>query len=335
MIRVLAPAGVLLALSLLASLALGSQTYGAATVLAALTAPDPESYDHFVITSQRLPRALIALYTGALMAMGGAVLQALSRNPLASPQMLGINAGAALFVVLGAVFFELPRAGSGALALVGGLAGFAGCLALARLASVSTNPRGLGLILSGAILSMLLSGAANALLLADPNLRSEFLNWLSGNINHVYADRLADLWWLGVGAGIVLLILARPLTLVSLGRDTAAAAGVAIWPVTLCGVAAVVIGASSAVAICGPVGFVGLVVPHMLRPFTGNMLTRLLPACACVGAGLCLWADIAARLAFRPFVLNTGVMMDLLGGIAFVWIVRRHYFTPRRAGAGA
>lgn len=126
-------------------------------MLAALTAPDPESYDHFVITSQRLPRALIAVYTGALMAMGGAVLQALSRNPLASPQLLGINAGAALCVVLGAVLFELPRAGSGTLALVGGLAGFAGCVALARLASVSADPRGLGLILSGAILSMLLS----------------------------------------------------------------------------------------------------------------------------------------------------------------------------------
>lgn len=322
----------LLLLGLTANLCLGTQIIPPAEVLIALIAPDPNNYDHFIILTQRVPRMWIAIYTGGVMAVAGAVLQSLSRNPIASPQVLGINSGAALFVVVGVVIFGVPLNGAqglqAGLALLGGITGFAGSILIARAAVVSSDPRGLGLILSGAILSMLFSGMANALLLTDPNLRAEMLNWLAGNINHVYVDRLYHLWWLGTGSTLVLLFLARPLTLVSLGHDTASAAGVAVLPVTLGAVSAVVLGSSSAVAICGPIGFVGLVIPHMVRPFTGNVLTRQLPVCALGGAGLCLWADVAARLAFRPYVLNTGVMMDLLGGLVFVWVVRRHYFRP-------
>ncbi|MBO9475692.1 iron ABC transporter permease [Shimia sp. R10_1] len=320
---------------LLANLCFGAQNMAPADVFVALFSPNPDNYEHFVVQTQRMPRIWIAVYTGGVMAIGGAVLQSLSRNPMASPQILGINAGASLFVVVGVVLFGLsPHTAPGVqagLALLGGLAGFVGCVLVARVTAESGDPRGLGLVLSGVILSALFSGVANTLLLTDPHVRAELLNWLAGNINHVYADRLYHLWWLGAGSTLVLLFLARALTLVSLGRDTAASAGVAILPVTYLGLAAVVVGASSAVAICGPVGFIGLVVPHMVRPFTGNLLSRQLPVCAVVGAGVCLWADVAARLVFKPYVLHTGVMMDLLGGVVFVWIVRRHYFQSRNS----
>ena len=319
--------------ALLLSLSTGASALAPAQVIGALTAFDADSYDHYVVVYQRLPRALIAIYVGSLMACAGAVLQGLTRNPLASPATLGVNAGATLFVVGGAYLFHFGPSAQGAAALMGGTLGFAGSLFLARFTGLARDPRGLSLILSGALVSMLLLGIANAFLLADPARRTDFLGWITGNINHVYAERLYDVWWIGALSLAALLFLARPLTLISLGIDKAASAGVPVFWVRRGAFAAVMLGASSAVAICGPVGFVGLVVPHIVRPFVGSAMRWLLPASALVGASLCLLADVVARRAFAPFTLHTGVVMDLLGGVAFALIVHRVYLAPRRGRA--
>ncbi|PTW56558.1 iron complex transport system permease protein [Breoghania corrubedonensis] len=324
--------GLALLASLLANLAIGAVQIGWSDVLAALVRFDPDSYDHFVVVYQRLPRALIAIYTGALMAVGGTVLQGLTRNPLASPSTLGINAGAMLFVIVGAYTFDLGLTAQGIAALAGAVFGFASCLSVARLAGLSRDPRGLALILSGALVSMLFVGIANAFLLADPARRTDFLGWITGNINHVYADRLADFWWIGLLSFAILGAIARPLTLVMLGQEKASSAGVNITWVTRAALAAVTLGAGSAVAICGPIGFVGLVVPHIVRPFIGAGLGLALPAGAMTGAIFCLIGDLVARQAFTPYVLHTGVLMDLIGGIVFVAIVRRFYLTPGARG---
>lgn len=322
----------LLALVLLISLSLGGGSFHFLDVVQAFIAFDAESYDQAVILHQRLPRALIAIYVGATMACGGAVLQGLVHNPLASPSTLGINAGACLFVVGGAFLFDLGMAALGLAALAGAFFGFLSCLVVARLSGRTHDPRGLALILSGALVSMLFFGVTNAFLLSDPMRRNEFLGWVSGNINHVYIDRLHAFWWIGAVAIGLLAVLARPLTLILLGAEKATSAGVNVTAVTRFALAATVLASGSAVAICGPIGFVGLVVPHIVRPFVGNNFAFSLPACALTGASVCLLADLLAREAFQPYVLHTGLVTDLLGGLVFVVIVKRFYLSPAARG---
>ncbi|MFS8038927.1 FecCD family ABC transporter permease [Xanthobacter sp. AM11] len=331
-IAFLAGAPILLGLALLANLSIGATLLSPADLVAALLHFEPDDYSHYVLVYQRLPRALIAIYAGAVLACSGAVLQGLTRNPLAAPGTLGINAGATLFVVAGAYLFDLGIRAQGAAALAGALFGFVACLTVARLAGNGHDPRGLALILSGALVSMLFSGLANAFLLSDPARRTDFLGWVSGNINHVYAERLYAFWWIGLPALAALQLLARPLTLIMLGPEKAASSGVNAAVVSRAALAAVVLGSGSAVAICGPVGFVGLMVPHMVRPFVGSGFALGLPACALTGATVCLMADLAARQAFSPYVLHTGVLLDLLGGIVFALIVKRFYLSSRAGG---
>jgi len=323
----------LAALAFIANLSFGASAISPRSVVTALFAFDPDNYDHFVVLYQRLPRALIAVFLGAVMACGGAVLQGLTRNPLASPGILGVSSGAMLFVVIAAFLFDVPSQGQGLAAILGGFFGFLSCLLVTRLIAQSHEPRGLAFILSGAVLSMLHGAIANAIMLMSPSRRSDFLSWATGNINHVYGERLRDFWWLGALGLVMLLAMARPLTLITLGRDKAASAGVAVMRITWLSIAAVVVSVSAAVAICGPIGFVGLVTPHIVRPLVGASFGVALPANAVLGAAICLLADLAARSVFAPHVLNTGIMMDLLGGIVFAVIVKRYYLSA--AGQGA
>jgi len=318
-------------LSLLANLSIGPTIIPWQDMPGMLLHFDEDDYQHFILLYQRLPRALISVYVGALMACGGVILQGLTRNPLASPATLGINAGATMFVIAGAYSFDFGIKTQGAAALVGGVAGFLGCVLIARLAGRERDPRGMMLILSGALSSMLFLGIANAFLLSDPVRRLEFLGWVTGNINHVYADRLYHFWWIGVLALIVFTLLARPLTLITLGAEKAASSGVNVPLVTALALTAVMFGASSSVAICGPIGFVGLVVPHIVRPFVGTGFTVSLPACAATGATVCLLSDLLARQAFAPYVLHTGLIMNLIGGVMFALTVKRFYLS---AGSG-
>lgn len=325
-------AALLLLSALFANLAISAAAIPLSEVVHALLQGQAETYEQSVILYQRLPRALIAIYVGAMTAVAGAVLQGLTRNPLASPSTLGVNAGATLFVVAGAYLFNLPMGAQGIAALAGAFAGFLTCLFVGRMAGRTSDPRGLALILSGALVSMLFIGLTNAFLLSDPARRSDFLGWVSGNINHVYSDRLLAFWWIGALAFLVLVAMARPLTLILLGTEKAASAGVNVTFVSRLALGAAMLASGSAVAICGPIGFVGLVVPHILRPLVGNGFALLLPASALIGAGLCLMADLAAREAFQPYALHTGLLMDLFGGLVFVVIVKRFYLSSSGRG---
>lgn len=328
-------ASALLAAALILNLSLGATPIPLPETVRALIAFDPDNLDHFIVLNQRLPRALIAIYVGAVMATGGAAMQGLTGNPLASPSTLGISAGAVLGVMCAVFLFDAPLIWQGPAAVFGAWAGFALTLTVARLTGLGPDPRGLPVILAGAITGMLLAGIAGMLLLSDPARRAEYLSWLTGNINHYYSDRLSLFWPMGLVSIGMLLLMARPLTLIGLGREHALAMGVSVRTVSLAVMFAVLIGASSATAICGPIGFVGLVVPHLVRPLTGAHIARLLPVAALAGANLCLVSDLLARQAFAPFTLHTGVLLDLLGGVVFGLLVYRIYLRkqpPKRPG---
>ena len=318
--------------ALVVNLSNGAGDVTVSDVLGALTRFDATRYEHAIVLYQRVPQALIATYVGALMAVGGTILQGLIRNPLASPATLGLNSGAALFVVAGAFLFDLSPVPQGAAALAGAMFGFVACIAVARLVGRKNDPRRLSFILSGVLVSMLLTGMTNALLLSDPSRRIEFLGWVTGNVNHAYIDRLYSFWWIGAVSFVVLIGLARPLTLTLLGVEKAASAGVNVTVVTRIALLAVMVGTGSAVAICGPIAFVGLVVPHIVRPLVGANLALAIPAGAALGASFCLVADLAARTLFQPYVLHTGLLLDLLGGMVFIIIVKRFYLTPGARG---
>jgi len=325
-------AAVLLAAILALSLVVMSGGMRFAEIVATLGRGEADSYEQSVLLYQHVPRLLIAIYVGATTAVSGCVLQGVVRNPLASPSTLGLNAGATLFVIAGVLVFDLSAELQGLAALAGAGFGFAACFVVARLAGRANDPRGLSLILSGALVSMLLIGMTNALLLSNPTRRAEFLSWVGGNINHVYAERLLDFWWIGGIALVILLALARPLTLVLLGAEKATSAGVNVTLVSRIALFAAMLASGSAVAICGPIGFVGLIVPHMIRPLLGVHFTLALPASALVGAGLCVLADLGAQTLFAPYVVNTGLFMDLLGGLVFIVIVKRFYLSPSTRG---
>ncbi|WP_446471038.1 FecCD family ABC transporter permease [Xenorhabdus stockiae] len=309
------------------SLSFGMNIASFSQIYAALTQSEPQNYEQAVILYQRLPRALISVYVGAVMACSGLVFQGLIRNPLASSSTLGINAGATLFVVAGAIVFSLDLTLQGIAALLGGLFGFLSSLLISRLSGVNTVSRDLLLILAGTLIAMLYLGVSNAVLLAYPETRTEYLSWLAGAINHVYITRLHHFWWFGLLALIVLLLLARPLTLILLGYEKAHSIGVNATLVSRIALVAAIVASSSAVAICGPIGFVGLVVPHIVRPLVGQNFMLSLPACALTGASVCLIANLCAQTLFQPYVIHTGILMDFLGGLFFIWIIRKRYLS--------
>lgn len=310
------------------SLAFGTHIVSFSQLYAALTQPEPQNQQQAIVLYQRLPRALIALYVGAMMACSGLVFQARLSNPLASSSTLGINAGAVLFVIASHVFFAFDLILQGIAALAGGLFGYLSSLAVARFTGAFNALHGLLLILSGSLISMLYLGIANALLLAHPEVRAEYLSWLAGAINHAYITRLHGFWWFGLLALAVLLLLARPLTLILLGNEKALSIGINAALVSRIALSAAIVAASSAVAICGPIGFVGLVVPHIVRPLVGQHFLQALPACALVGASVCLLANLGAQTLFQPYVVNTGILMDLLGSLFFIWVIRNRYLSP-------
>ncbi|MGP9806208.1 FecCD family ABC transporter permease [Paracoccus sp. NSM] len=323
-------------LALIGVLALsqGATRIAPADLWQAVTAFDPTRYEHFVVRHQRLPQVAMAGLVGAVLAGSGVVLQALMRNPLAEPSLIGISSGASLFTVLFGFALGAPVPWQGPIAFLGGIFGIASTLALSRLAAGGKDPRGLSLILSGALVSMLYGAMAQAVLLSDPALRQAALGWVTGNVSFVHADRLPLMAPLALLALAALWPMSRALTLLSLGREAAAAAGIEAQRVWFIATALVTLAASAAVAICGPVAFVGLVVPHMLRPLVGATLRRALPANALAGAGALILADLAARTALAPQQIHTGVVMNLLGGLFFIWLVRRVYLAPAATPEG-
>ena len=323
------PCFLLLFVTFYLSIAWGGTLSSPSDVFHVLISQKPDGYEQASILYQRFPRAIIAVYAGLIMASSGLVFQGLIRNPLASPSSLGINAGATLFVVGSALIFQANLAEQGIAALGGGLFGFILCTIIARFASGNEKTMGLMLILSGSLVTMLLIGLSNALLLSYADRRSEFLSWIAGNINHAYIDRLYQFWWIGLLALTLVFLLSKPLTLILLGDEKATSMGVRTVAVSRFAMACAIVASCAAVAVCGPISFIGLIVPHMIRPLVGQNFRITLPASALSGAILCLLATTISQNAFQPYIVNTGIILDLFGGVVFILLIRKFYISPQ------
>lgn len=317
--------GVLVGVALLLACLMWSITLGAAdlsprTVYAALFAFDG-SFNHLIIQTVRLPRVLAGALVGAALAVSGALMQGLTRNPLADSGILGINAGAAFAVVLGVTLLDNPPLSTYAIfAFIG--AGSAAVLVytLGSVGGGGVSP--LRLTLAGVILSAFVSSFTTALLIQDQETLDKIRFWTAGSL----AGRDMSLLTQAapyIFAGLVgAMLISRQVTTLSLGEDVAAGLGQnTLWVKALAAVIVVLL-AGGAVALAGPIGFVGLIVPHVVRFLVGADYRWILPYSALVGAMLVTVGDVAARLVIRPQELPVGVMMALLGAPFFIGLAR-------------
>ncbi|WEX11286.1 iron ABC transporter permease [Chelativorans sp. AA-79] len=313
--------GALMLALFIASLAVGPAELGVSESVRGLFAGGGEAAA-IIMREIRLPRALLGLGIGFTLGVSGAVLQGFLRNPLAEPGIIGVSAVAAFGAVLifysglaGSTLYALPAG-----ALIGALVAVLLLLALAA-RSGST----LTLILAGVALSSL-SGALTSLVLnlsPNPFASYEIIFWLLGSLK----DRSIEHVWIALplmAAGWLLIALAaRAIDALSLGEEAAASLGTHMPRTRLLIIMGVALGVSAATAVAGTIGFVGLVVPHLIRPLTNRLPSRLLLPAGLGGAALLLAADVAVRIVLPAGELNVGVLTALIGAPFFLWLVVR------------
>ncbi|WOD37263.1 iron ABC transporter permease [Nodosilinea sp. E11] len=317
MVLGLALGSLLLLVCLLASVLLGAADIAPEMVWQAIFQFDG-STEHLIIRTVRLPRAILAVVVGAALAVAGAITQGLTRNPLAAPDILGINVGAALALVL-AVFWR----GSGSyvgFAFAGAAIAAFTVYWLGSMGRSGLTP--LKLVIAGAVLTYLLSSLTTGILILSQRTLDEMRFWLAGSLaGQDMATMLSVLPYIAVGL-VASLTLGRQLTLMSLGEDVAQGLGLQAAWVKVGAAIAVVLLSGSAVALAGPIGFVGLVVPHVVRFVVGVDYRWILPYSIIFGGILLSVADLAARLVIRPQELPVGIMTAIVGAPFFIYLAR-------------
>jgi iron complex transport system permease protein len=312
-------AGALLVV-VLASLAIGSVAVPWRTVVAALFDADG-SNEHLIVRELRLPRTLIGVAVGAALAVAGAAMQAITRNALASPTILGINAGASFAIVTAVYVLGVVSPGSYvAFALAGATSVSVLVYAIAAAGRGGATP--VRLALAGAVVTALLGSWISAILVFHQRTLDEVRFWLAGSLAGRELDLLVQVLPL-LGIGLVgLLAMARHLNTIALGEHVATGLGQNTTRVRLVTGVLVVLLAGSAVAVAGPVAFVGLAVPHAVRAVVGPDHRWLLPCAAVHGAVLLLVADIVGRVVMRPAEIQVGIVTALVGAPVFIHLVR-------------
>ncbi|TWF81736.1 iron complex transport system permease protein [Pseudonocardia hierapolitana] len=303
------------------SLLVGIQPVTPADVVLALTAPAGRPADA-VVLYLRVPRTAAGLLAGAGLGLAGAVAQGLTRNPLAGPEVLGVNGGAAFAGLVAMALVGVgPLGGYVWFCFAGAALALGAVLAIASAGRDGATP--VKIAMAGAAVSALLFSLTSAIVLRDHDLFERFRFWLVGSLTR--ADLpivLQAVPFLAAGT-VLALALARPLDAAALGDDTARSLGAR--PALLRGsaIAAVVVLAGTATAVAGPVGFVGLVVPHAARALAGPAHVRVLPLSALLGALVLLLADVVGRVVLRPEEVQVGVTAAVLGAPVFLYLLRR------------
>ncbi|MFI9153516.1 FecCD family ABC transporter permease [Streptomyces sp. NPDC053367] len=273
-----------------------------------------------VVVDERLWRTLLGLLAGAALGLAGAVLQALTRNPLADPGLLGINAGASAAVVSAITFLGVTS--------LRGYVWFAflGAAAVGALVWFLGGSRGatpVRLALAGTALSAALYGYLQAVMIVDEAALGKMRFWTVGSLNAATDRTIAQvLPFIAVGV-LLALGLARPLNAMAMGDDTAKALGAHLGRTRALSMLAATVLCGAATAACGPIVFVGLMVPHVVRSFTGPDLRWILPYAAVLSPVLLLGADVLGRIVARPAELQVGIVTAILGGPVFIFLVRR------------
>ncbi|MEE9649137.1 iron ABC transporter permease [Enterobacter soli] len=307
----------------IAHLGIGARFIAPQTVVQAFFHFDPRNFDHNVIVKLRLLRLFAALTTGAALGVAGVLLQSVIRNPLGEPHILGLNAGAALAVVLtSALGLSLPF-GRPLIAAAG-----AGALFLLVLMFSSAGRSGLTpmkVTLCGVALSAFASSITAAVLILDEQTLLAMRTWLAGDLAGLNGEIVRTASWVA-GAGFALALWLSPsLNMLALGDRMAQGLGVSLLKTRLFALLAIALLCGAAVSIAGPIGFIGLVVPQLIRRLVSVDIRVMVPLSALCGALVLLIADLAARTLFTPYELATGVMTALVGAPVFILMASRMF----------
>jgi iron complex transport system permease protein len=319
-------AGLLAGLGLcgLLSLAVGAKAIPPEGVWHALVAPTG-SEDDVVVRSLRLPRTVLGVLAGLALGVAGALMQAHTRNPLAEPGLLGVNAGAAFAVVLATYGLGVHTLlGYVWFAFAGALLASVAVFALGSVAGGRGDPTPVTLALAGTAMTFLLLGLTNAVVLLDQQTLEAYRFWSLGALSGRDPEIIGQVVWFVVAGAVLALAGAAGLNALALGEDVARALGQQVWRTRVLGLAATTLLAGAAVAACGPIAFLGLVVPHLARALTGPDHRWLLPCSGLLGAGVLLVADVVGRVVAPPGELAAGIVLAFVGAPFFVMLVRRH-----------
>ncbi|MFF9279850.1 FecCD family ABC transporter permease [Streptomyces griseosporeus] len=325
--RAIRPLGLLVALAVLAavvvaSVAIGARQLSLEQVWHGLFQATGTYGD--TVVDDRLARTLLGLLAGVALGLSGAVLQALTRNPLADPGLLGINAGASAAVVTAITYLGVTSltgyvwfAFLGA-AVVGALVWFLG-------GSRGATP--VRLALAGTAITAALYGFVQAVMIMDDAALGKMRFWTVGSLNTATDLTLKQVLPFIAAGTLLSLALARPLNAMAMGDDTAKALGAHLGRTRALAMLAATVLCGAATAACGPIMFVGLMVPHVVRSFTGPDLRWILPYAAVLSPVLLLGADVLGRVVARPAELQVGIVTAVLGGPVFIFLVRRRRTT--------
>ncbi|WP_197280917.1 FecCD family ABC transporter permease [Microbacterium sp. No. 7] len=308
------------ALVAVASIAVGAREVAWSEIVSALGGASG-SFDEAAI-AKRIPRTALALLVGAALGLSGAVMQGVTRNPLADPGILGVNTGAALAVAIGVAWFGLwTYTGYIWTAIAGAAVTAVFVYAVGSLGRGGATP--LKLALAGAATSAALASFITAVVLGRNDIASVLRSWQIGGVGGGSFDAIGQVLPFLVAGTLVSLLSARALNSLALGDELAAGlgenvvlarTGAALGAVILCG---------AATAVAGPIGFVGLVVPHVCRLLVGPDHRWLLPFSALGGAALLTVSDVVGRVVARPSEIDVGIVTAFVGAPFFVWLVRR------------
>lgn len=271
----------------------------------------------------RIPRTVLALLAGGALGLAGAIMQGVTRNPLSDPGILGVNAGAALAVVIGVAWFDISSAEG---YLWSAMAG-AGCATLFVYRVGSLGPGGptpLKLTLAGAATSVACASLSIAVVLPRNDIAGGIQSWQAGGVGGATFGQIVPALPFLMAGFAISLFSARKLNSLALGDDLAAGLGERVVLARIVASVGGVLLCGATTALCGPIGFLGLVVPHLCRLLIGVDYRWLLPFSMVGGACLLLGSDVIGRIVARPAEIKVSIIMALIGAPFFVWIVRRH-----------
>lgn len=327
-VRSIAVPGLLLLLALAAALSLtiGAKSLPIGTVFTAFSGTC-QSADCTIVLDARLPRTLAGLLAGVALGLAGALMQTLTRNPLADPGLLGVNSGASFAIVLGAALFGITSPQKQL------LLAFCGALCASLLVAFTGSQGGgqlspVRLTLAGVALAAVLEGLSNGIALLNPDVYDQLRFWQAGSLDIRTLQTLKIVLLPVVMAGIAALLLSRALNSLSLGNDTATALGSRVARTQLIGLIVITVLCGSATAVVGPIAFIGLMMPHMARWLVGADHRWSLPVTLLATPALLLFADVIGRLLV-PGELRVSVVSAFLGAPVLIWLVRRQ---PRGGG---
>ncbi|WP_394523059.1 FecCD family ABC transporter permease [Lacrimispora sp. JR3] len=310
-----------LILAAFASFIFGSRNVGLSEVIAALFGNGANSFDSLVVR-ERIPRTVFSMIAGASLGVSGALMQAITRNPIADPSILGVNTGASLFVVSGIAFFHISTASEYIWFAMAGAAVTA--VVVYRIGSLGYGgATPIKLALAGAAISAALSSLVSAVILPRSDVMDAYRFWQVGSVSGAtWTGILSILPFIVAGLGIGILS-SSSLDALALGDDVATGQGVNTSLVRIVSAAAGVLLCGATTALAGPIGFVGLMIPHTMRLLCGSSMRCMIPMSAVGGAILLTISDIIGRMIGHPGELEAGIVTAFFGAPVLIWIAMR------------